>query len=221
MGMEQPQNPPRRCPKCNSHEPDPGIRNCRSCGELLLEAIRASHCPRCGTPAGELDECGKCGTRLMVGPPLEECFPEKPFSAEIKPVILLNERRAPPELRLAAGPGAGMEDCETDAGPKIRALNLTTDGGQMEGVPRDHVRLAVGDIVTVYARGLDEAGKWCPLPTDTVIRWRSDRDLQLVPGTGQTATVKLVGAPKVSAVATARTTVGRKKLQRTFTVEKI
>jgi hypothetical protein len=219
--MEPPQNLPRHCPKCNAHEPDPSVTNCRSCGGLLLEALRASHCPGCGTPAGGLDECGKCGTKLIVGPPLEECFPEKPFSAGIKPVILINERRAPPALLLAAGPGAGMEDCDIDAGPKIWALNLTTEASQMEGVPKDHVRLAVGEAVTVYARGVDEEGKWCSLPEATVIKWRSDRDLSLTPGQGQTATVKLVGAPKVSAVATARTTVDKKKLQRTFTVEKI
>jgi len=219
METPQPQDLPRRCPKCNAHEPDHSITNCRSCGVLLAEALRASHCPSCGPRAGELERCGLCGNTLVVGPPLEECYPERPFSDGIRPVIILNERQGPPALSLAAGPGLSGDECES-GGPKLKALNLTTDRSQMQGVPRDHVHLAVGETVTVYARGLDDTGKWCPLPDDMVLRWRSDRDLELVPGPGQTASVKLVGTPKVSAVATARTTVGRKKLQRTFTVEK-
>jgi len=183
-----------------------------------LQAVR---CPKCGPRSGELERCGLCGTRLVIGPPLEQCYPEKPFSADIKPVILLQERRMIPELAMAAGPGPGGEDAEAEAGPAIKALNLTTEPSQMEGVPRDHVRLAVNESVTVYARGLDDAGKWCILPEEAQIKWRSDRDIQLTPGPGHTALMKLVGSPKVSAVATARTTVGRRKLQRTFTVEKI
>jgi len=219
MEPPKPQEPPRRCQKCNAHEPDPSITNCRSCGVVLAEALRATHCPRCGPRQGELDACGACGTKLVIGAPLEECYPQRPFSDGIRPVIMLDERRLPPSLALAAGPSLGGDECEA-AGPKLKALNLTTDKSQMQGVPRDHVHLAVGETVTVYARGLDDAGKWCPLPEDTVLKWRHDRDLQIIPGPGQTASVTLVGTPKVSAVATARTAVGKKKLQRTFTVEK-
>jgi len=220
--METPRTPsfPRRCPKCNTNEADPSITNCRSCGELLAEALRSMHCPKCGPREGDSEVCGACGTRLVVGFPLEECYPEKPFSDGMRPVIILNERRGPPALPLAAGPSPAGDECDA-GGPRIKALTLTTDGAQMQGVPKDHVRLAVGGKVTVYARGLDEAGKWCPLPEGLVLKWRADRDLELVPGPARTATVKLVGTPRVSAVATARTTVGKKKLQRTFTVEKM
>lgn len=219
METPSPQNAPRRCPKCNTHEPDLSITNCRSCGEVLAEALRAAHCPRCGPRRGEMDLCSACGTKLVIGAPLEECYPERPFSDGMRPVIMLNERRLPPSLELAAGPPLGGDECEA-AGPKLKALNLTTDEKQMQGVPRDHVHLSVGEAVTVYARGLDETGKWCPLPDGLVLKWRHDRDLRIVPGPGQTASVTLVGEPRVSAVATARTAVGKKKLQRTFTVEK-
>lgn len=220
MNREEPENRPRRCPSCNAHERDLSVTSCRSCGRLLVEAIRAMRCPRCGPRPGELERCGRCGTMLVIGPPLEDCYPERPFSDGLRPVMLLNERRGPQPLPPAAGPSPGGDECEPGGGPRIKALNLTTERTQMQGVPRDHVHLALGEAVTVYARGLDDAGKWCPLPEDLVLKWRHDRDLEIVPGPGQTATVKLVGAPKVSAVATARTTVGRKKLQRTFTVEK-
>ena len=220
METPQPQDLPRRCPKCKAHEPDPALTNCPSCGRLLFEALRASHCPRCGPRSGDLDTCGACGTMLVIGPPLEECYPEKPFSNGMRPVMILNERRGPPALSLAAGPALGGDECEAAGGPKIKALNLTTEKAQMQGVPRDHVHLSVGEAVTVYARGLDETGKWCPLPDELVLKWRHDRDLQIVPGPGQTASVTLIGEPKVSAVATAKTAVGKKKLQRTFTVEK-
>jgi len=186
---------------------------------LLAEALRALHCPACGPRPGELEVCRACGTRLVIGEPLDECYPERPFSDGLRPLIILGERRAPPDLGLAAGPPAGGDDCDHGA-PAIKALNLTTDKAQMEGVPRDHVHLSVGETVTVYARGLDESGKWCNLPDGLVLKWRFDRDLQIAPGPGQTAAVTLVGTPKVSAVATARTTVGKRKLQRTFTVEK-
>jgi len=220
--METPneQHMARRCPKCSAHEPDPTTTNCRSCGVLLAEALRDSHCPRCGPRRGEMDLCSACGTKLVIGTPLEECYPERPFSDGIRPVIMLNERRLPPSLELAAGPGPGLDECDSN-GPKVKALNLTTDEKQVEGIPKDHVHLSLGETVTVFARGLDTAGKWCPLPDDLVLKWRHDRDLQIVPGPGQTASVKLVGAPKVSAVATARAAIGKKKLQRTFTVEKI
>lgn len=186
---------------------------------LLAETLRAMYCPTCGPRPGEQRACSACGTELVIGIPLEECYPERPFSDGIRPVIMLNERRLMPSLELAAGPAPGGDEC--DAGePKLKALNLTTDEKQMQGVPKDHVHLSVGEAVTVYARGLDDAGKWCPLPGDLVLKWRHDRDLKIVPGPGQTASVTLVGTPKVSAVATARAAVGRKKLQRTFTVEK-
>lgn len=213
------QNAPRRCPKCATPEHDPSVANCRSCGMLLAEALRAMHCPQCGPRPGELEVCRACGTRLVIGEPLDECYPERPFSDGLRPVIILNERRGPPALSIAAGPPAGGDDPDHGA-PALKALNLTTDKAQMEGVPRDHVHLGLGETVTVYARGVDESGKWCTLPDGLVLKWRHDRDLQIVPGPGQTASVKLVGTPRVSAVATARTTVGKKKLQRTFTVEK-
>jgi hypothetical protein len=220
METSEPQNAPRRCPKCDAHEHDPTVTNCRSCGGLLAQAALSMHCPRCGPRRGDSEVCSACGTRLIIGAPVEECYPERPFSDGMRPVILLEGRRETPTLSLAAGHSPGGEECESGA-PKIKGLNLTTEKAQMEGVPKDHVHLAVGETVTVYARGLDESGKWCQLPESIVIKWRHDRDLTLLPGPGQTASVKLVGNPKVSAVATARTTAGKKKLQRTFTVEKI
>ncbi|MBM4248260.1 MAG: hypothetical protein FJ149_02270 [Euryarchaeota archaeon] len=218
--METPEPPraPRRCQRCASDEHDPVVSNCRNCGELLSAALAASHCPRCGPRRGEREVCGARGTRPVVGPPLDECYPEKPFPEGLRPVILLRGARAPPELSLAAGAPAGGEECEP-SGPAIKALNLTTDGTQMQGVPRDHARLALGETVTVFARGLDENGRWCPLPEGLVLKWRHDRDLRLVEGPGQTAAITLVNAPRVSAVATARATIGKRKLQRTFTVE--
>ena len=219
--MEPPElrNAPRRCQKCYAPEPDASLSNCRSCGGLLAEALRSMQCPKCGPRREDAEVCGACGTKLVIGEPLEECYPEKPFPEGLRPVILLADRRTTPELSLAAGAPACAE--ESDHGePRIKALNLTTDVKQMEGVPKNHVHLGLGETVTVYARGQDEHGKWCPLPDGLVLKWRHDRDLKITEGPGQTAAVTLVGTPKVSAVATARTTVGKKKLQRTFTVEK-
>lgn len=212
----------RRCPKCDAHEPDLSVRSCRNCGELIVEMLRRSKCPGCGAASEERDVCLRCGISLVIGPPLSECYPQKPFSAGMKPVILLQEGSdGPPTIR-AGAPAGHFEELEAPAaaGAILSGINLTVDPDQMSGTPQDHVKLAVGDSVTVYARGLDADGKWCPLPPGLAIKWRADRELEISPRTGDTVTAHLLRAPKVSAMATARTVVDKKKLQRLFTVEK-
>jgi len=212
----------RRCPRCDTHEPDPSVRSCRSCGELILEMLRHSKCPGCGAASEERDVCLRCGTSLVIGPPLAECYPQKPFSAGMKPVMLLNEGSAGPPAIRAGAPAGHFEDLEASAAApsRLSGINLTVDPEQMSGVPQDHVKMAVGESVTVYARGLDADGKWCPLPSGLAIKWRSDRELELAPRTGDMVTARLLSAPNVSAMATARAVVDKKKLQRLFTVEK-
>jgi hypothetical protein len=139
----------------------------------------------------------------------------------MKPVLLLQEGPAgPPAIR--AAPAGHFEEFEASAAvpAKLSGINLTVDPGQMSGTPQDHVQLAVGEMVTVYARGLDAEGKWCPLPPGLAVRWRADRELEILPRTGDTVTARLLSEPNVSAMATARTTVDKKRLQRLFTVEK-
>jgi hypothetical protein len=211
----------RRCPKCDAHEPDPSVRNCPSCGELLVELLRHSKCPSCGSAEEQRDICRRCGTSLIIGPPLAECFPQRPFSDGVRPVLMLEQAPAVPS-QIAGALVGPLEEHEAPAPADVRlsGIVLTVDPGQMSGIPQDHVKLGVGETVTVYARGLDAEGKWCPLPPGLAIKWRADRELEISPRTGDMVTARLLSEPKVSAMATARTTVDKKRLQRLFTVEK-
>jgi hypothetical protein len=210
----------RRCPRCDAHEPNASVRNCQSCGQLLSELLRHSRCPSCGAADEERDICRRCGTSLIIGPPLAECFPQKPFSDGVRPVLLLEQSSSVPR-ELANAPAGRFEELEASApaNVKLSGMILTVDPEQMSGVPQDHVKLAVGESVTVYARGQDADGKWCPLPAGLSVKWRADRELELEPKTGETVTARLIREPKVSAMATARTVVDKKRLQRLFTVE--
>jgi hypothetical protein len=139
----------------------------------------------------------------------------------MRPALLLKQAPAVPSEVAGALSGPFEEhEAPAPADFKLSGMVLTVDPEQLSGIPQDHVKLGVGESVTVYARGLDADGKWCPLPTGLAVSWRSDRELELAPKTGETVTARLVSEPKVSAMATARTVVQRKRMQRLFTVEK-
>lgn len=211
----------RRCPKCNTHEPDISVRACRSCGQLMEELLRHSKCPSCGSSAEERNICRLCGTSLVIGPPLAECFPQRPYSDGMKPVLLIRHVSTVPAEIPGAPLGAFEEhEAASPADVKLSGIVLTVDPEQMSGVPQDHVKLSVGESVTIFARGQDPDGKWCALPEGLAVKWRSDRELELSPKTGETVTARLVSEPKVSAMATARTVVHKKRLQKLFTVER-
>jgi len=182
--------------------------------------LRHSICPSCGHSSEELDICRLCGTSLIIGPPLAECFPQRPYSDGVKPALLIRQVSTVPAEIPGAPAGAFEEHDATHADEAITGIMLTTDPDQMSGVPQDHVKLAVGETVTVYARGQDAEGKWCLLPQGLPVKWRSDRELELSSKTGETVTARLASEPKVSAMATARTVVHKKRMQRLFTVEK-
>ena len=101
-------------------------------------------------------------------------------------------------------------------------LNLTKDPHQMTGVPVDHAKLAVGETVTIYARGgssIETGGKWFELPADVVVTWKADRELEVTPTTGHVVTVKVISPMSVAAYVTATTTAkDGSKIEKLFTI---
>lgn len=106
---------------------------------------------------------------------------------------------------------------------EVAGLYLTADAKQMTGVPRDHVKLAVGETVVVYARGMssiETGGKWFELPPNVVVTWKADRELEVTPATGHIVTVKVVEPITAASFVTATTTdKDGKKIEVLFTVE--
>lgn len=102
-------------------------------------------------------------------------------------------------------------------------LYLTTDVQQMTGVPKDHVKLGLGETVVVYARGcssLETGGKWFELSPDIVVNWKSDPELEVTPTTRHMVTVKVIKPISVAAYVTAITTnKAGQKVEKIFTVE--
>ncbi|HQL44955.1 MAG TPA: hypothetical protein PL073_13810, partial [Spirochaetota bacterium] len=64
---------------------------------------------------------------------------------------------------------------------ELDGLYLTIDGKQMNGVAKDHAKLAIGESVVIYARGNSTEGKWFKLPTSVAVTWKADRELQVTP----------------------------------------
>jgi len=106
---------------------------------------------------------------------------------------------------------------------ELADLYLTTDSKQMTGVARDHIKLAVGETVVIYARGassIETGGKWFELPADVVVTWKADRELEVTPTTGHVVTVKVVEPISVASFVTATTTTKTgEKVEKLFTVE--
>ncbi|MEA3311540.1 MAG: hypothetical protein U9Q76_04910 [candidate division WOR-3 bacterium] len=106
---------------------------------------------------------------------------------------------------------------------ELGGLYLTTDARQMTGVDRDHAKLAVGETVVIYARGMstiETGGKWFELPADVVVTWKADRELEVTPATGHVVTVKVVEPMSVASFVTATTTTkAGEKVEKLFTVE--
>ena len=103
---------------------------------------------------------------------------------------------------------------------ELDGLYLTIDGKQMNGVAMDHVKLAVGESVVIYARGNSTEGKWFKLPLHVAVTWKADRELQVTPTSGHTVTVRVVKPISTTAYVTAVTTAKNgKKVDALFTIE--
>ena len=84
----------------------------------------------------------------------------------------------------------------------------------------DHVKLAVGESVVIYARGNSTEGKWFKLPLHVAVTWKADRELQVTPTSGHTVTVRVVKPISTTAYVTAVTTAKNgKKIEALFTIE--
>ncbi|MFN3550680.1 MAG: hypothetical protein ACK4WJ_02580 [Endomicrobiia bacterium] len=92
---------------------------------------------------------------------------------------------------------------------ELGGLYLTTDAKQMSGVARDSIKLGVGESAVIYARGMstiETGGKWFELPSDVVVNWKADRELEVTPTVGHVVTVKVVRPISGAAYLTATTT---------------
>ena len=210
----------RHCPKCKTREKDMRVKVCTGCGETLLELFRTESCPKCGVTARDLNYCSSCGTELIIGLPLTETYPEKPFEAPMKPVILLRSG-APGPLESGLPPAGmgGEEAAQTSA--KLAGLYFTTNPDQMSGTSKDHLRLSVGESTRVYIRGQDPEGKWFQIPLGLEIKWEADKELELQSDQWDVVSVKLVGVPKVTAMATATATnPAGQKIDKKLTVQR-
>lgn len=102
---------------------------------------------------------------------------------------------------------------------ELSGLYLTTDRTQMNGVPGDSVTLSVNESITVYARGMDDRGKWFELSDDAAITWKADNELEVTPTAGPEVKVKVVKKAVVSyATATVLTKEGQ-KIKEEFAVQ--
>lgn len=106
---------------------------------------------------------------------------------------------------------------------ELGGLYLTTDAKQMSGVSRDRIKLGIGESVVIYARGMstiETGGKWFELPSDVVVNWKADKELELTPTVGHTVTIKVARPISGAAYVTATTTdKSGKKIESLLTVE--
>jgi len=210
----------RHCPKCRTREQDLRVRACSSCGETLSDLLRAEGCPKCGIVARGSAFCISCGTELVIGLPLEDTYPEKPFEEPLRPVILI--RSAAPRPGESTLPRASMGGEETQmTAARLASINFSTSPDQMSGVSKDHLRLSVGEVVTLFIRGEDPEGKWFQLPMGLETKWEADKELDIRPDQWDTVSVKLLEPPKVNAMATVRATnPAGQKIERILTVQR-
>jgi hypothetical protein len=210
----------RHCPKCKTREQDLRVKVCSSCGEMLRDLMRAEGCPRCGIASRGNTHCVSCGSELVIGLPLEEAYPEKPFEEPLRPVILIRSAAPGPNESTLPRAAMGGEEAQLTSG-KLAGINFSMNPDQMSGVSKDHLRLSVGEVVTLFIRGQDPEGKWFQLPMGLETKWEADKELDIRPDQWDTVTVKLLEPPKVNATATMRAVnPAGQKLEKKLTVQR-
>jgi hypothetical protein len=101
---------------------------------------------------------------------------------------------------------------------ELCGLYLTTDKAQMTGVPKDSAKLSVNESIIVYARGMDDKGKWFVLPEGVTIDWKADSELNVDPASGTEVAVKVLKKAVVTYVTASAETKNGEKIKKEFAV---